>query len=86
MSPGERRRRKAKRQRQAAEYAKALAAVRAVGGCCGNCQHYERVPLPDREYRGKRHCSLDSDWEGYVMTRPEQACPRWKRTAQAQIK
>lgn len=71
MSPGEKRRRKAKREREAAAYEAALAAVKATGATCSTCRHFGHMPQDKR-----RTCELDSDWEGYAVVAAGHVCPR----------
>lgn len=70
VSPGERRRRLAKRERNRAAYEADMAPLRAAGRSCSTCAHYGKCPLG-------RHCELDSDFEGYVLVKPDYLCPRW---------
>jgi hypothetical protein len=70
-SPGEKRRRKAQRERRRIAYANALAAIKATGATCSTCAHYGKVPL-----RKKHCCELDSDFGGYVIVEPGDVCPR----------
>lgn len=72
MSPGEKRRRAAKRARDHADYQAALAAVRATGATCSTCRNYINSPVG-------RACDLDSDFEGYVRVKPDHVCPRHER-------
>lgn len=73
-SPGEKRRRKAKRIREQAAYAAAVAAVRATGASCSTCQHWIKSPVG-------RACDLESDFEGYTLRKAEDVCPRHKMLA-----
>ena len=73
MSPGEKRRRAAKREREAAAYAAALAALPA-DATCSTCRHLDRVHVAPR-----LSCDLDSDFHGYAITRADHKCPRWAR-------
>lgn len=73
-SPGEKRRRKAKREREQAAYAEALAAVTAQGFSCLTCKHRARTLIGNQH-----HCELDSDHEGYAIVRPDYVCPRYEQ-------
>lgn len=68
-SPGEKRRRKAKREREQAAYAAACADLRLTGACCSTCAHYGNSECG-------RHCELDSDFKGYILRDPQDVCPR----------
>jgi hypothetical protein len=71
-SPGERKRRQAKRERDRSAYHSAMMALRAAGRSCGSCQHFGHA-----RSLGKRCCELDSDFEGYVIRTADELCPRW---------
>lgn len=72
-SPGEKRRRKAKRERELAAYALALAAVKSTGATCSTCANYIRAGDL------KEHaCDLDSDFHGYAIVKPHYVCPRYQ--------
>lgn len=74
-SPGEKRRRAAKRERERDAYQAAMAAL-PDGASCVTCKHYSYATmLPGY------HCSLDSDWEGYVRVKPDYVCPRYAAAA-----
>ncbi len=74
MSPGEKRRRQAKRERERIAAAAAIAAL-PVGSSCGNCKHRLKKPAGLKNDA----CDLDSDWEGYAVIRNiSEVCPRWK--------
>jgi len=40
---------------------------------CGTCANYQMMPLDDR-----RHCEVESDFYGYLMTKPDSVCMKWK--------
>lgn len=70
-SPGEKRRRAAKRERERIAHEAAMATL-PEGASCSKCQHYEYAAvLPGW------HCALDSDWEGFVRVKPDHVCPRF---------
>jgi hypothetical protein len=70
-SPGEKRRRAAKRERDRAAYAAALAALPA-GARCGTCRHVDRLHTAP-----KLNCDLDSDFQGYQIVTENHRCPQW---------
>ena len=70
ISPGDRRRRQAKRDRDRAAYDDAVALLRAHGASCSNCRNRIKSPVGPA-------CDLDSDYEGYVRVKPDDVCPRW---------
>ena len=72
VSPGERRRRKAKRERDQAAYEAVMAPLRAAGACCGSCQHRGKYPMTDDPI-----CELDSDFEGYCKVKLDHLCPQY---------
>lgn len=72
MSPGEKRRRQAKRERERLAYEAALAALPS-GATCGTCAHCGKYP----DGRGERTCELDSDFSGHTIVQLDQVCPRW---------
>lgn len=72
VSPGEQRRRQAKRERDRAAYSAALAAL-PVGARCETCAHCGKYP----DGGSKRTCILDSDFDGYAIVQPTDVCPRW---------
>lgn len=71
VSPGERKRRQRKRERNRIAYNEAMKPLLASGASCSTCAHYGKSPLG-------RHCELDSDFEGYVLTKPTDLCTRHK--------
>ncbi len=73
MSPSKKQRRKAKREREQAAYAIALAAVKATGATCSTCVNYIRAHSISKTARA---CELDSDSDGYVIVRPDFVCTR----------
>lgn len=72
MSPGEKLRRQRKTAERAKAYAEAMAALRAVGACCGTCRHFGRPPMG----MSGRICELDSDSDGHVERAAHELCPR----------
>lgn len=72
MSPGEKRRRKARREREAAVYAAQLAALPA-GARCDTCEHCDKVLMAPR-----MSCDLGSDFHGYAIVTAHHRCPSWK--------
>lgn len=73
MSTGDKRRRQAKRERDAAVYAKALSALPSDAQCA-NCEHVDNVHTAPM-----LNCELDGDWSGYAIVKPDGKCPLWKR-------
>lgn len=72
MSPGEKRRRKAKRERDRARHQAAYDALKALGASCATCRHFAKAPF---SLGGKGHiCERDSDFEGYVRTTASDLC------------
>lgn len=71
-SPGEKRRRKAKRERERVAYQDAMAAL-PVEARCGNCKHRLNNPAT----LVGLYCDLDSDFQGYAKTATDAVCPRW---------
>ncbi|WP_309567022.1 hypothetical protein [Methylobacillus flagellatus] len=68
MGPGEKARRKRKRERELAKHTALLAGLRTTGARCETCAH-----------RGHHSqygviCELKSDWEGYVRVDLRQVC------------
>lgn len=70
-SPGEKLRRQRKRERERAAYESAMAPLRAGGASCATCKHFARHPLD----RDKRHCSEQSDRDGYTIVTATDLCP-----------
>jgi hypothetical protein len=70
MSPGEKRRRKLKREREQAAYEAALRPHLIAGHQCATCEHWGRS-------EAGRHCELESDFYGYVLKKPTDLCPSW---------
>ena len=75
MSPGEKRRRAAKRQREHVSYAEAMIPLRAAGASCETCLHRNKIPP---EYR-RSYCDLESDHTGYMPVTPTYLCSRYER-------
>jgi hypothetical protein len=69
MSPGEKRRRKAKREREDAARRVIVAGLRAAGASCATCAHCGHYPGDAR-----RTCIIDSDFEGYTIVSPDDLC------------
>lgn len=76
MSPGEKRRRKAKRERERIAYEAAMASLQAKGANCEGCKHRMRTPPG---CSGKWACEIDSDFEGYTIIKLDDLCPRWQQ-------
>ena len=74
-SPGDKRRREAKRERERVAYEAAMALLRAAGRSCASCAHFERVPTP---FRNEWHCSIESDFHVYAVVKASHLCPKWK--------
>lgn len=72
-SPGERRRRLAKRERERDAYNAAIAAL-PMGSHCSNCA----LRLKNPGSLLGLYCDLDSDFAGYAETSPDSVCPRWQ--------
>ncbi len=76
-SPGEKRRRAAKRERERAAEDEAVRILRIQGASCSTCQNWIKSPVG-------RACDLDSDFYGYVLAKPNGLCSRWaQRLAKA---
>jgi hypothetical protein len=75
MNPGEKRRRQAKRARDATAYEAAMAPLRAAGASCATCRHNAPMPGPERG----RHCAIDSDFHGYTVVKPDGLCALYSR-------
>lgn len=74
MSPGEKRRRKAKREREQAAYEAAMAPLRAAGRSCLGCAHRKKSFAA-----GNKHiCTLTSDFHGYTIIKLTDLCADWK--------
>lgn len=69
-SPGERARRKRKRERMRVAHDAKLNDLRANAACCGTCRSFCKYP----HERGKHYCSKDSDWRGYVIVTQTDLC------------
>lgn len=72
-SPGEKRRRAAKRERERLAYEAAMKALREKGASCATCKH-----------RGSRQfaeavCELTSDFYGYSKVKMTGLCPDYKQ-------
>lgn len=69
--PGASKARQKLRQRAVTEVK--LRALRAAGASCATCRSFEkRDPTPG--IKGP-WCSAKSDWEGYVLAKPNDLCP-----------
>lgn len=76
MSPGEKRRRKAKMERERIAREAAIAAL-PPGSSCASCSNRLHEPA---QMKGKDACALDSDWEGYAIIKNlTEVCPRFSR-------
>lgn len=42
---------------------------------CGNCQHFEPIPHSNK---GQFHCSIESDFYGYVIAKADGVCIKHK--------
>ena len=73
MSPGDKRRRQAKRERDRAAYDLLMEPLRASGAVCGTCQNYKVAPYD----RAKHICEIDSDHDGYTVVKAGGLCPHW---------
>lgn len=74
MSPGERRRRRAKREREEAAFRVKISVLRAQGSSCANCEHRERAPFDASE---KWICGLTSGFDGYTPVKLDHLCTDW---------
>lgn len=72
MSPGEKRRRQAKQDRERLAYASALAALPATASC-STCRHVDTV-----HHKPRMSCLLESDFHGAMIVKPEHKCPLWR--------
>ena len=73
MSPGEKRRRQAKRERDRAAYDLLMAPLRASGSVCGTCAHFAKAPYD----KTKHICEIDTDKDGYTVVKADGLCPHW---------
>lgn len=73
-SPGEKRRRKAKREREQAAYAAAVALLRTAGASCATCKHRGIGPTDIGLI-----CEIDSDFHGYATVKMTDLCPSYSR-------
>ena len=73
VSPGDRRRRQAKRERDRAVYEALLAPLKAAGASCGTCRNYKVAPYD----KTKRICEIDTDRDGYTVVKADGLCPHW---------
>ena len=73
MSPGEKRRRQAKRARDRSAYEALLAPLKAAGASCGSCDHYAKAPYD----KTKHICEIDTDRDGYTVVKADGLCPHW---------
>ncbi len=72
ISPGEKRRRKAKREREDAVLRVIMAGLRAAGASCGTCKHFSPYPGPGKD--GQHICEMTSDYQGYTMATADGLC------------
>lgn len=72
-SPGEKRRRQAKRDRERAAYLTAVTTLRAAGASCATCKHRGARPVGG----DGPICELDSDFHGYAPVKMTGLCPSW---------
>ncbi len=71
-SPARRARLREQRAAEATEYAASVALLRQTGARCASCRHCDRMLVSD-----KRHCALDSDFEGYQPVAHGHLCLRY---------
>lgn len=71
VSPGDKRRRAAKRVRDQMRYAAALAAL-PPHARCGTCEYVDRVHTAPR-----LNCEVDNDGNGYAIVTADNRCPHW---------
>jgi hypothetical protein len=75
VSPGERRRRARKRERDRIAYEAEMNPLRDAGASCGSCASFKRgsnVTIG----ADKHYCAAESDFEGYVIVRADGLCPK----------
>ena len=72
-SPGDRRRRLAKRERDRAKCEAQMSVLREAGACCGNCEHRDKAPFG---MESKLVCGLESTGGWYTPTTHDRLCPR----------
>jgi len=72
--PGASKRRNNLRKRW--RYAEELKAFLAANpsASCATCRHWEPVP---RSTDNSKHCSIESDFYGYQIVKPDYVCTRW---------
>lgn len=63
--------------RKRAEERQAMTALQATGARCGNCEHYEEIPTPGN--KGRMHCSMQSDFDGWALTFETSLCLDWSK-------
>lgn len=71
MSPGEKRRRQLKRERDRAARDEKLSELRGRGASCATCAHFEYVASIGMT------CDLGSDFYGYQKARASGLCTQW---------
>jgi hypothetical protein len=72
MSPGEKRRRLANRERKRAVYDAAMAQL-PESAKCASCTHVDT-----EVYAPQLICDLDSGFDGYQLVTSNHRCPRWE--------
>lgn len=79
-SPKQRFRYREKQAAKRAAYQKRCADLRTAGASCGSCLHWERLPYFSGRVPGvgTHHCSIDSDFHGYVLREASDICDRYK--------
>lgn len=70
MSPGDKRRRQAKRERDRAAHEVLIAPLRDSGAACGSCKHFAVAPYD----RAKHICEIDTDHDGYTVVKASGLC------------
>jgi hypothetical protein len=59
------------RLRKMAVYELALAPLRATGASCATCKHWKLIPVQREK---QRHCEIESDFDGYAITKADHVC------------
>lgn len=73
-SPGDIRRRAAKRNREFAVYQATMLELRVAGRSCATCVHRAKAP---QTAKGKWCCELGSDNYSYQLVTMDHLCPQW---------
>ena len=73
--PGKGASKKRKQLRQRAARQVILDRMKADGKICVTCKHYEKYTGVGEKNR--MHCSMHSDFEGYVFPEPNDLCLQW---------